>query len=227
MNSKDSVKKEKKHKKRRNPFRFFVYDFVKVTGAISSWLWLRPKMLFESKKAKKHVRGGAVAIANHTHIRDPIAMYFAFWYRRVSILALKEIFTTKLGDWFFRHVLCIPVDRENFNMQTFRSAADILDDGRVLGVFPEGHINADKSSVQSFKSGAVLMAIKARVPIVPVYIEPYAKWYRRTVIVMGEPIDPQLIFGGAPNLRDMEKLSQMLREKEIQLKEICNAWRKK
>lgn len=224
MNSKNNATKKKNNKKRRNPFRFFVYDFIKVTGALSAFLWLRPKRLFVSKKAKKHIRGGAVAVANHTNIRDPIALYFAFWYRRVHILAMREIFSNKLSNWFFSKALCIPVDRDNFNIQTFRSSVQVLEDGGVLGIFPEGHINSDKSTLQSFKSGAALMAFKAHAPIVPIYIAPFTKWYHRTVIVIGEPIDTKELCAGTPGIRDLEKLSEKLRVKELELMEIYNKW---
>ena len=227
MNSKDSAEKKVKNKKRRNPFRYFLYDFIKITGAIGAYLWLRPKRIFVSKKAKKHIKGGAIAIANHTNVRDPIAMYFAFWYRRVHIMAMKEIFSTKLGNWFFSGAGCIPVDRHNLNMQTFRSSIEVLEDGKILGVFPEGQINWEKGTVSPFKSGAALMAFKARVPIVPLYISHFTKWYKRTVIVIGEPIDPKELCEGTPSLHSLEELSNQLREKEMQLMEVYEKWKKK
>ena len=224
MNSKDNATK---NKKRRNPFRYFFYDFVKITGAPTAYLWLRPKRIFESKKAKKHIRGGAVAIANHTNVRDPIALYFAFWYRRIHMLAMQEMFTTKWGNWFFRQVQCIPVDRSNFKMETFRTAVEVLREGGVIGIFPEGKIGGDKTKLEPFKSGAVLMALTGRVPIVPVYIVIPKKWYERVVVVIGEQIDPQEICGGTPNLRTIDEVSQKLREKELELMEIYNSWKAK
>ena len=190
-------------------------------------MWLRPKFLFESKKAKKHIKGGALAIANHTNFRDPIALFVAFWYRRVHILAMRELFQKKISNWFFRGAQCIPVDRDNFNMQTFRSVTDVLKEGGVVGIFPEGRIGAEKDNVQSFKSGAALMAVNAQVPIVPVYLAPYANKYSRTVIVMGEPIDPKELCGGTPSIRDLDMISQKMREKELELMEVYNKWKTK
>lgn len=227
MSYKDSAKKDKKTKKRRNPFRYFVYYFTVITGALTVLIWLRPKRLFENKKAKKHIRGGGVIVANHTNMRDPIALFVAFWYRRVHTITLQELFINKLSGWFFRHVLCIPVNRENFNMQTFRTATEVLKEGELLSIFPEGHINDDKSTIQSFKSGATLMALNAKVPIIPVYLSPYTKWYKRTVIVMGEPIYPQDFCNGTPNVNSLQELSNRLREKELELMEIYEKWKAK
>ena len=229
MNSKDnSTKKQQKQKsKRKNPFRFFLQDFIKITGALTASIWLRPKRLFESKKAKRHVKGGAVVIANHTGVTDPAALFFAFWYRRIHIMAMKELFNSKVGGWFFRKALCIPVDRENFNTQTFREAVDVLNDGGILAIFPEGQINHDTTTVQSFKSGAVLMALRGNAPIVPVYIAPLTKWYKRAVMVIGEPINVKEICGAIPSLGKIEEVSKILREKELSLKEVYSKWKKK
>ena len=189
--------------------------------------WIRPKLLYESKAAKKHVRSGAVVVANHTGFADPITLYCTFWYRRPHIIALKELFEKKLARWFFRNMLCIPVDRNNFNMETFRASLDVLSEGRLLCIFPEGAINHDPKTVQSFKSGAVLMALKGGVPIVPVYIAPHTKWYHRYVTVIGEPININELTGGKPNLNAINEVSETIREKEIKLMEIYNSWNNK
>ena len=227
MSFKDNATNQKEKRKRRNPFRYFLMDFIKVTGVLSAAIWIRPKRLFESKQAKKHARGRAVVIANHTSIKDPIALYFALWYRRVHVLAMKEIFETKLGNWFFRKALCVPVDRNNFNMSTFREMSEILEGDGVLAIFPEGAIGREKSTVQSFKSGAALIALKARAPIIPVYIAPSEKRYCQTVMVIGEPIDPIEICGATPSLNAIDELSKKLREKELKLMEIYSAWKER
>lgn len=231
MNSKNKVtnqeKNKKKNKKKRNPFRYFLYDFIKVTGAITAAIWLRPKRLFENKKAKKHVHGGAVVIANHTNFIDPVALAFAFWYRRIHMLAMHEFFENKHWNWFFRQMQCICVNREKYTMESFRESVEVLEEGGVLGIFPEGGINVDKANIKAFKSGAVMMALKGNAPIVPVYIVPPKKWYNRLVLVIGEPVNPAEICGGAPNIRIIEEISQNLREKEIELREIYNRWKTK
>ena len=224
MNSKDSVKKQK-NKKRRNPFRFFFFDFVKITGALQAAIWLRPKRLYESKKAKKHVKGGAMVIANHSSYRDPIGMLFAFWYRRVYTVATQDLFNKKSGNWFFRKILCIPVNKQNVSTETFHTVVDVLKEGRIVGIFPEGCVNDDNSTVKTFKSGAVLMAMKGNVPIIPIYVAPPRKWYSRLVYVIGEPIRLEDICEGVPTLKNIDEISEKLRLKELELMEIYEKWK--
>ena len=227
MNSNDKSNKKTKKRKHKNPFRFFFFDFVKWTGAPSALIWLRPKRLYESKAAKKHIRGKAVVVANHTDISDPLTLHCALWYRRPRIIAMKELFEKKISAFFFRNMLCIPVDRQNFNMDTYRTSVDVLAEDSILCIFPEGRINTDGANIQSFKSGAVLMALKGGAPIVPVYIAPRKRWYSRSVTVVGEPIDPNKLTDGKPTIRAIEEITQIIHEKEIALMEIYNAWKTK
>ena len=226
MNSKDNSKKSIK-KRKCNPFRFIVYSFIKWTGALSTLLWIRPKRLYESKAAKKHIRGGAVVVANHTGFSDPVSLLCTLWYRRPYFIAFQSLFEKKIARWFFRTMGCIPVDRDNFNMETFRASVDVLSKGKVLCIFPEGAINHDTKTVQSFKSGAVLMALKGGAPIVPIYVAPHTKWYHRYVTVVGEPIDINELTGGKPDIRAIDKTTERIHEKEIKLMEIYNAWKNK
>ena len=227
MNSNDNSNKKTKKAKHKNPFRYFIYDFIKWSRALSVLIWQRPLSLYESQTAKKHVKNGAVVIANHVHIFDPIALLCTFWYRRLHFLIQQESFEKPFPRWFFTHVGGVPVDRENFNMNTYRAAIDLLQEGKLLCIFPEGHINFDDpSTIKAFKSGSVLMAIKAGVPIVPTYLVPRKKWYSRAITVIGEPIDINKLCGGQSSIRAIEEITKILQEKELKLKEVYESWKK-
>lgn len=226
MNSKD--KSEKQKSKKKNPFRYFWFDFIKITGAISVLVWLRPKLLYESKKAKKKIRGGAVVIANHLTWYDILSIFATIWYRHVHMAALKDLFEPKMGKWFFTRVLCIPVDRENFSLSSYRAMTEVLKSGGILGIFPEGRINTeDKTTVNSFKAGAVQLALRTHVPIVPLYLVPPKKWYNRLVTVTGEPINLDEFVAQGVDVRNTETISQMVRERELKLIEFYNDWKGK
>lgn len=226
MNSNQNLNQNPKKRKKWRPFRHFLFDFTKITGAISVLLWLRPKFLYESKAAKKHVKGKAVVVANHSSFIDPIALLVALWYRRMYFIATSDLFNTKLKNFFFRGVHAIPIDRNNLNMNVFRECFDVLEEGKALGIFPEGGLNRE-ASLNDFKSGAVLIAFKSKSPIVPIYIVPPKKWYNRTVIVMGEKMEPFSGENVVPNLGKIDEVSRTLKEKENALLEIYNQWKTK
>lgn len=209
MNSKD--------KKRIFRLKYLVYDFVKWTGVLSALIVLRPKLVYENAKAKKCIKGGAVLIANHESYLDPIKIHFALWYRRVHLVATSLLFDTKVKSWFFRHVLCIEVNKEHFNFSTFREVSERLSEDSVVGIFPEGGLkNNDDNSVSPFKAGAVLMALKNKKPIIPVYMNKPKRWYNRQIIVVGEPIEMESTDSQIP-LFEVEKIAKALHDKEENL----------
>ena len=57
------------------------------------------------------------------------------------------------------------------------NAPAVLSNGAVI--FPEGFVDTDEDVVHPFKDGAMLMALKANVPILPVYIGKRTSSFRR------------------------------------------------
>jgi 1-acyl-sn-glycerol-3-phosphate acyltransferase len=208
-----------KEKKKTN--NYFFYDFVKITAALPGLLWFRPKRLYESKKAKEKIRGGALLIANHSGNFDPISLMYGIWYRRHHFVATSELFDTKAKRFWFEQFHCIEIDKDNVSMNSFREIVDHLRRDKIVSMYPEGEVTRNED-VQKFKSGVVLMAVTAKKPIVPVYVKKRKNLFERQRVVIGEPINPSELFGKMPSLTDMEKITELLREKERQLKEIAD-----
>jgi 1-acyl-sn-glycerol-3-phosphate acyltransferase len=104
----------------------------------------------------------------------------------------------------------IRIDRNIADMDAIRTAVTRMKEGHLLTIFPQGQL--DKSeTVNSIKSGAVLMALQAGVPIYPMHIYPKEKWYRRRVVVIGDPIDPKaLCTRKIPSTADIQRISNIL-----------------
>lgn len=209
---------EKNKKKIKN---YLFYDFVKITAAIPGLLWFRMKKIYATEKAKQKIKDGALLISNHSGDIDPIIVMFSVWYRRHHFIATSGLFDSKLKRFMFEHFHCIEIDKENVSMNTFRDIVDHLQKGKLVSMFPEGHVTKSEE-VQKFKSGAVLMAVTAKKPIVPIYVKKRKNIWQRQVVVIGEPINPFEAFGKMPSLSDMEKIAQTLREKESELKKLAD-----
>ena len=200
--------------------RYLVHDFIKATAAIPGLIWMRPRWIFETKAARKRIRGGALLIANHYGFFDPVCLMFAVWYRRHHFICGKEFFESRFR-WLFKQFLCIPIDRANFNFNSLREITDELKKGSLVSIFPEGHINEDGDNLGAFKSGMVLIALQGRVPIVPVYVKPKAHFYNRVTFVIGEPIDLFARYGRRPSMSEIDAIAQELQQKEEELKQIA------
>lgn len=223
MNSEKNLtgmKNKKITKARFIDLRYILFDTARILGIIPGLIWLRPKWRFESKKAKKFARGGVIFMFNHNGFADPIYDQFAIWYRRQHFVAAKELFNTKAKHVLFTIFKCIEIDRENFNISSFREITDHLRAGNAVSIFPEGHINGDDSGVAAFKTGIVMMAARSGSPVVPVYAKPQKKWYKRAVFCIGDPIDIKAECGPIPTMEQIEDVSDRFRKIEIKLKSM-------
>ncbi len=212
--------KEQKKKAKLFSTKYLFVDFIRVTGALPTLLWYRPKFIYENKAAKKRIRGGALLVANHNGFYDPIYLMTAIWYRRHRFICNKQFLESKAG-WFLKRVLCIPIDPENTGFSTMREINDHLSNGEIVSIFPEGHINDGSGEMRSFKSGMALMAMRAKVPIVPVYIKEHKPRCSRLRFVIGEAVDIDKLCDGRPTMADIEAVTSLIFQKESELKELA------
>ena len=197
----------------------FAYDFVKVTGAIPGMIWMRPRIICAGNTKPPRIKGGMLISANHVSFDDPVLMLCVFWTRRIYSLATKDLYSSKWKNFFFSHMHCIQVDKDNFSMAACREVINKLKEDKVVMIFPEGQINPEGKEILGFKSGAILMAHQANKPILPAYIVPVDKWTKRRTIVIGDPVDVRELCGPIPSMDAMQKASDFLRNKELELKE--------
>ena len=125
-------------------------------------IFFRPKIVGREKIPKD---GGVILAGNHRHIFDP-CMPILSTKRPVHYMAKKELFNSPIG-WFFKVVGCIPVDRGHDNTDSKEAALEVLREGEVLGIFPEGTRNKSLNGLLPFKYGAVSMSNKSGALIVP------------------------------------------------------------
>lgn len=196
------------------------YDLILFLTALPGLIWFRTKIIYEDKK-KVRIKGGALVVSNHIGFVDPVYLMYGIWYRRHHFICMKELFEKPFTKWFFKMCMCIPIDRENLSMESFRRISDTMKEGKVVSMFPEGHVNVENSDTKQFKSGMVLMALKGNAPIVPVYIEQRKHFWNRLRVTVGQPIDIKAIYGDRPSLRQIDEIAELIFKKEKELKELA------
>ena len=219
-----AVKRGKKGK--RYPYNPYA-DVIKLFGAPVLSLWLRLKVHRITDRVPKRIKGSVIIAANHTSFWDPVVIFCVFWYRRLSFFAARELFEKPINSFFFKNMNCIAVNREQFNTDALRCACHRLSSKKGLVIFPEGAINRSKNGISDYKHGTVYLAIKSRCSVVPVYIDIREKWYQRTHVIVGEPIDVGLEFGHLSRDVAVDEASKYLRQKELELVEFYKSKIKK
>lgn len=112
--------------------------------------------------------GAVLMVSNHTSYLDPVAIGDAST-RRVCFMAKAELFANKTLDFLLRGVDSYPVKRGESDRSAFKTTFALLDEGRVVCIFPEGS-RQDGETLGKAEAGAALFAIKTGCPVVPVYV---------------------------------------------------------
>ncbi|KIF73812.1 acyl-phosphate glycerol 3-phosphate acyltransferase [Streptomyces sp. 150FB] len=125
--------------------------------------------------------GPVILAVNHAHnIDGPMLMGTA--PRPVHFLIKKEAFVGPLGP-FLHSIGQVRVDRSVADRTAVTGALDVLKDGGVLGIFPEG--SRGEGDFASLRSGLAYFALRSGAPVVPVAV--LGSTDRRGRLVRGLP----------------------------------------
>lgn len=140
---------------------------------------------------------GAVIVCNHRSPIDP-SFIGLMCNRPVRWMVAKEYFGWPGFGWMLRTVWCIPTSRGGVDTAATKLAVRYAQQGDVVGLFPEGRINNTEQFMLPGRPGAAMIALKAKVPVIPCYVQetPYdgTVWGflfkpAKAKLIVGKPID--------------------------------------
>ncbi len=129
--------------------------------------------------------GGVIVASNHVSYLDPVVVGCTF-DRRVSYLAKEELFKTPVLGWIVRQLGAFPVKRGSGDRGAIRESLKLLTEGHAFGIFPEG-TRSKTGLLQDGKPGAAMLAVKAKVPILPIGLKGTKKC-RKIRVKVGKPM---------------------------------------
>ena len=139
--------------------------------------------------------GAAVLACNHVSFVDAVLLMAAS-PRPIRFLMDHRIFKVPVLGWLFKLAKAIPVAPQKEDAAAyeaaFRDAAQVLREGDLLGIFPEGGITRD-GTLQPFKGGIAKILAQAQADGVPVTVVPMAltnlwgSYFSRIELAGGEP----------------------------------------
>ncbi len=144
------------------------------------------------------LEGGVLLVCNHQSFFDPILATLAL-PRECHYMARDTLFRNR---WFRRLIESLnafPVKRGSVDVGAIKQTFRRLKNGALVTIFPEATRTLD-GSVRPMQPGVVLIARKARVPLVPTLIlGAYEAWPRQSalprpapvIIAYGEPLWPE------------------------------------
>jgi 1-acyl-sn-glycerol-3-phosphate acyltransferase len=184
----------------------FKYVFM---GPLLSLLG-RPKV-----EGLEHVphSGPMILASNHLAVADSFYLPLVV-SRRITFLAKAEYFTGtglkgRFQRWFYTAAGQVPIDRTDADsaQSALITAERILNDGKLLGMYPEGTRSPD-GRLYKGKTGLARLALESDVPVIPVAMigtnvvnPPGSKMWRfgRIQVKFGKPMDFSRFEGLAGN----------------------------
>ncbi len=134
--------------------------------------WLLIKAIYRLRiSGKQHIpeSGPAILVANHVSFADAVILMGSS-PRPIRFIMDHRIFKTPILGFIFRHSGAIPIApaKENAQLmeQAFQHASAALDNGELVGIFPEGAITRD-GEMQPFRPGISRILQANPVPVVP------------------------------------------------------------
>lgn len=162
--------------------------------------------------------GPLMICANHIGNLDPPLVGCAL-PRKVHFMAKEELFRVPVFSWLLPMLGAFPVKRGEGDRQALKHSMQLLKEGKVLGIFPEG-TRSKTGELGKAHFGAALIALKTNSPIVPVAIIGPYRLFRPIRIIFGEPIDVTPYtqgkvgteVAGEVTERVMEQIKQMIEQ---------------
>lgn len=116
--------------------------------------------------------GAAVLVSNHVSFVDWMFILAAS-PRPIRFMVFAPIYYSPALHWLFKMAKAIPIDSEKSNPKAFQQAFDevakALENGELVGIFPEGKLTGD-GSIDIFRRGIERIIQRSPVPVIPVHL---------------------------------------------------------
>jgi 1-acyl-sn-glycerol-3-phosphate acyltransferase len=150
--------------------------------------------------------GAVIICCNHISYFDPPLLGTPL-SRKIHYMAKAELFRFTGLAWFLGQLGAFPVKRGGVSKDAIRRSLQLLREGQVIGVFPEGTRNRPD---EPGKKGAASLALKSGATVIPAAIIGRYALFRSITIVYGKPVDLSKFVDNAPSSDDLEHATETI-----------------
>lgn len=152
-----------------------------------------------------------IIMANHQSWLDPVILALPCKEYEIRFVGKKELTKYKPMAWLVNKLHMITVDRHNTDLQAMRQCSKVLREGKVLGIFPEG-TRHQPDLMSEVETGTAVLALRANVPLLPVYVSQKLRAFRRTEVYIGKPMDISDLSAQGFDAQVVNQLTERIRQ---------------
>lgn len=175
-----------------------------IRGLIRPILFLlyRPKVIgLESFPST----GKVIIYSNHISMLDPIVIACVM-PRKIYFMAKAELFKNPILGFILKNLGAFPVKRGTADLSAIKNSLQVLKEGNVFGIFPEGTRNK-QGGVQHFSHGVASIAHRSKAKIIPVGIIGEYKFFHPIKVTIGKALDMDHYFSQKSSTELLELMS--------------------
>lgn len=136
--------------------------------------------------------GQYIIVSNHISNLDPILICSILKKQQPHYMAKKSLFKIPLLRGIIKAMGAFPVNRGGADVNAIKHAIKLLEDGKCVGIFPQGHrYQGVDPKTTDVKTGAAMLACKTESQILPCFIKTKKRkisFLTRVDIIVGKPI---------------------------------------
>jgi 1-acyl-sn-glycerol-3-phosphate acyltransferase len=146
------------------------YPVERAIFHVLAWILLRSRGHLHVEGLENVPRKGpAIVVGNHIATVDPPMVGALVPRLDVHYMAKSEVFRTRFARFFLRGWNTFPVVRHSADRRALERGLQVLREGHILVLFPEGSRSTDATLTRGFP-GAGFIARRSGVPVIPVAI---------------------------------------------------------
>ena len=162
-----------------------------------------------------------IICANHISAHDIVFLALMTKKNHINFVAKEEIVKNPIIRFFALSIGVIPIKRGKADLAALRKSVDVLKNGGILGIFPQGtRYRGEKCEVSQFKSGVGMISYRGKADILPVYINAKGnrvKFFRRIDVYCGAPVKYEELGFASGKYHEFDNASEIIAEHIISL----------
>ena len=162
------------------------YRFIRFIVSVVFHIIYRIRVVGEENIPQN---GAAIICCNHTSMSD-VPFLAAATHRQIFFMGKEELFKNRITRWFFGKLGAFAVSRgSGAAADGIKSAISVIENGGMMGIFPEGTRNRTGKPVKC-KAGVALVLSKAPAAVIPAAIcRMGLRPFTRVTVRFGKPIE--------------------------------------